>query len=206
MTVKDGVSAITSEVLGDVQKEAEAIILAAEKEAKETLKVAKEQAHQNHHAIMSEATVKAEAESRKIASVTEVEMRNRLLQTKEELVDVAFKKALVKLENFVKTEKYHSYLLKIIDDACERIGQKELVVYVNSKDKGWLTQDMLKRSSKKSHCELKLSSEVGDYIGGCIIQTADGKIIYDITIDNRLQELKPVLRVEVAKMLFDEAV
>ena len=48
MTVKDGVSAIASEVLGDVQKEAEAIILAAENEAKETLRAAKEQADQNY--------------------------------------------------------------------------------------------------------------------------------------------------------------
>ncbi len=42
MTVKDGVSAITNEVLGDAQKEAEAIILAAENEAKEDIKGSKE--------------------------------------------------------------------------------------------------------------------------------------------------------------------
>ena len=48
MTVKDGISAIAKEVLGDVQKEAEAIILAAENEAKATLKAAKEQADQNY--------------------------------------------------------------------------------------------------------------------------------------------------------------
>ena len=61
---------------------------------------------------------------------------------------------------------------------------------------------MLNRLSKKLHCELKLSDETGDFIGGCKIQTADGKITYDSTIDNRLQELKPTLRVEVAKILF----
>ena len=80
---------------------------------------------------MSEVTAKAEAENRKIASVTEVDMRNRLLQTKEELVDVAFEKAFAKLKDFAKTEEYHGYLLKIIKDACERIGQKNLVVQVN---------------------------------------------------------------------------
>ena len=56
---------------------------------------------------MNQATAKAEAEKRKIASVTEVEMRNRLLQTKEDLVDTAFDKAVLKLKNFVKTEEYH---------------------------------------------------------------------------------------------------
>jgi V/A-type H+-transporting ATPase subunit E len=206
MSVKNGISAIAKDVVGDVQKEAEAIILAAENEAKASLKLAKEQADQNYRATIVQAKEKAEAEKRKIASVTEVEMRNLLLQTKEDLVDVAFKKALVELKNFVETEDYQSYLLKIIQDAAQRIGQKDLVIQVNAKDKEWLTPETLKRLSKKLHCELRLSEKTEDYLGGCIIQTEDGKIINDVTLDNRLQELKPVLRVELSKILFGEAV
>jgi len=204
--VKGGVSAIASEVLGDVQKEAEAVMLSAENDAKETLKAAKKRADQNYRDIISQSTAKAEAESRKIASVTEVEIRNRLLQTKEDLVDSAFEKAIIKLKNFVKTNEYHNYLLKLVVDASEKIGQKDLVVQVNAKDEGWFTQDTLNSLSKKLHRELTLSDKTGDYIGGCIIQTEDGKIIYDVTLDIRLQELKSVLRVEVAKMLFGEGI
>ena len=205
MTVKDGISAIANDVIGDVQKEAEALILAAENEAKATLKAAKEHADQNYRAILNGAKVNAEAEKRKIASITEVEMRNLLLQTKEDLVDVAFEKSLVKLRDFAESEEYHSYLLKIIETAAERIGQKNLTIQVNAKDQGWLTPEVLKRLSKKLHCELKVSDKAEDYIGGCIIQTEDGKIINDVTLDNRLQELKPTLRVELAKILFGEA-
>jgi V/A-type H+-transporting ATPase subunit E len=206
MSVKNGISAIAKDVVGDVQKEAEAIILAAERESKATLKAAKEQADQNFKTIITKAKSKTEAEKRKIASITEVEMRNRLLQTKEDLVDVAFEKALFELKNFVETEDYHDYLLKTIQNAAKRIGQKDLVVQVNAKDKDWLTVDVLKRLSKKLHCELRLSDKTEDYLGGCIIQTEDGKIIYDVTIDNRLQELKPVLRVELSKTLFGDVV
>ncbi len=202
MSIKDGLSAIANEVLGDVEKEAEAIIISAENQAKETLKVGKEQAVQNYQTLMNQATAKAEGERRKIASVTEVEMRNRLLQTKEGLVNTAFDKALVKLKDFVTTEEYHGYLLKLIEEVCGRIGQKNLVIQVNAKDKGWLTQDMLNRLSKKLHCTIKLSEQTEDFIGGCKIETLDGKITYDSTIDNRLEELKPTLRVEVAKILF----
>jgi V/A-type H+-transporting ATPase subunit E len=205
MTVKNGISAIADDVVGDVQKEAEAVILAAENDAKATLKAAKEEADKIYNSIVSQGNANAEAEKRKIASVTEVEMRNRLLQTKEDLVDAAFEKAQAKLKDFAETEDYHDYLIKLIEEAAERIGQKELVIQVNAKDNGWLTQDVLKRLSKKLHCELKLSDKTEDYLGGCIIQTADGKIIYDVTLDNRLQELKPVLRVELAKLLFGEA-
>src|SRR5664280_3700094 len=169
MSIKNGISAIAKDVVGDVQKEAEAIILAAENEAKATLKAAKEQVDQNYRATITQAKAKAEAEKRKIASVTEVEMRNRLLQIKEDLVDVAFEKALVELKNFVQTEDYHDYLLKNIQNAAQRMGQKDLVVQVNAKDKGWLTADTLKRLSKKLHCELRLSDKTEDYLGGCII-------------------------------------
>jgi V/A-type H+/Na+-transporting ATPase subunit E len=150
--------------------------------------------------------VTAEAEKRKIASVTEVEMRNRLLQTKEDLVDIAFEKASVEIKNFVKTAKYHDYLVRLIQSAAEKMGKKDLVVQVNAKDKDWLTQDLIKRLSKKCHCELRLADTTEDYLGGCVIQTEDNKIIYDVTLDNRLQEHKPVLRVELAKILFGEAI
>jgi V/A-type H+-transporting ATPase subunit E len=206
MSDKNGISAIAKEVVGDVQKEAEATILAAESEAKSILKAAKEQADQNYVAIITQAKSKTEAEKRKIASVTEVEMRNRLLRTKEDLVDAVFEKALVGLRNFVETDDYHDYLLKIIQNAAERIGKKDLAIQVNAKDKEWLTSDVLKRLSKKLHCELRLIEKTSDYIGGCIIQTEDGKIIFDVTLDNRLEELKPVLRVEIAKTLFGESV
>ncbi len=204
MSVKSGVAAIANEVIGDVQKEAEAIILAAENEAKETLRVAKEQADQTYHTILGEANQKTEAEKRKIASITEVELRNRLLQTKEDLVDEAFEKALVKLRGFVDTDEYHPYLLKLIEQISKQIDQKVLVVEVNAKDKTWLTEDMLKKVAKKLKAELNFSEQTPNYIGGCKVQTQDGKIVYDGTLDNRLQELKPELRAQIAKSLFGE--
>jgi vacuolar-type H+-ATPase subunit E/Vma4 len=202
MSHRNGLSAIANEVLSDVQKEAEAIILAAENEAKETLKAAKEQADKSYITIIDLAAEKAEAEKRRIASVTDVEMRNRLFRAKEDLVGLAFEKAVSKLRDFAKTERYHDYLLKLVEEGARKIGEKDLVVHVNAADKTWLTQDSLNRLSKKLDCELKLSHQTVNCMGGCKIQTVDGRISYDGTLDNRMEELKPVLRVEVAKILF----
>jgi V/A-type H+-transporting ATPase subunit E len=205
MDVKDGLVAIAGEVLGDVQKEAEAIIIAAEEEAKKALLTAKEQAEQHYLTHVNQAKVKAEAERRRIASLTEVEIRNQLLQTKEELVDAAFERALGELKDFVESERYHDYLLKLIEEAAKRIGSKNLVVEVNAKDNTWLTEGNVNRLTKKLRHELKLSDQTPGFMGGCRIQTEDGKVTYDSTIGNRLQELKPTLRTEIAKILFEEA-
>jgi vacuolar-type H+-ATPase subunit E/Vma4 len=199
---KSGVAAIAGEVIGDVQKEAEAIISAAENQAKETLRAAKEQADQTFRRIVAESKEKAEAEKHKIASVTEVDLRNRLLQTKEELVDQAFEKVIVKLKDFVNTEEYHTYLLKQIEAIAAKMQQKNLIVEVNSKDKKWLKLDMLNQAEKTLNVKFKISSQTEDYIGGAKLSSEDGKIIYDGTLDNRLEELKPELRTEIAKQLF----
>jgi V/A-type H+-transporting ATPase subunit E len=204
MSSKDGLSAIANEVIGDVQKEAEAVIAKAQTEAKETLRQAKQQANQTYREIVNHAHLRAETEQRKIASVTEVDMRNLLLQTKEDMVDVAFAKALDRLREFAQTPKYNDYLLKLIATVAEKIGQKDLLVSVNAKDAALLTASELKRLSKQLNVELVLSKDRLDCVGGCIIQTADGKIIYDNTIDTKLEALKPTLRVEAAKILFKQ--
>jgi V/A-type H+/Na+-transporting ATPase subunit E len=204
MSIKNGISAISDEVVGDAQKMAEATISDAEKEAKETLQTAKREADEKYRAFVDRAKVQAESEGRKIASVTEVEMRNCLLASKEELVVATFEQAFAKLRNFAETEEYQTYLVKNIEEVALKIGQKDLIIEVNDADASWLTQEILKPLSDKLHAKLKLTKSNQPFIGGCIIQTGDGKIIYNSTLDTRLDELKPMLRVEVAKILFGE--
>jgi vacuolar-type H+-ATPase subunit E/Vma4 len=105
----------------------------------------------------------------------------------------------------VTTEEYRRYLLKLIKEVAKGLGQKSLAIQFNTKDKSWLTQEELDRLSKKLNCELKILEETEDFIGGFKTQSIDGKITYDSTIDNKLNELKPELRVELAKMMFKES-
>ncbi|MDR0372518.1 MAG: V-type ATP synthase subunit E [Nitrososphaerota archaeon] len=202
MGIKTGISAIASEVIGDIQKEAEIALLDAQNQAKETLRIANEKAKETYNTIIADAKKQAEAEKRKSASIAEMEMRNRLLQTKEALVDETFDHVVEKLENFTKTKEYHNYLLGLIEAVAEKLAQSSLLVYVTAKDKSWLTKDLLSSISKKLHTELHLAQETLDIIGGCRIQTEGNKIIYDATIDSRLQELKPILRSQIAIQLF----
>jgi len=202
LDVKSSVSAIATEVIGTAEKEAEAVILEAEHEAREVLFAATEKADQVRQEIFQHVNAKIVSETRKIASVTEVDMRNSLLQAKDDSVDDAFEKAVVKLKNFVVSEKYSDYLLKIIENASKKLGQKSLILQVNDRDYKWLTQHALATLSVKLQLDLRLSEKIEAYIGGCKIHTVDGKIVLDATLDSKLQELKPFLRVEVAKKMF----
>jgi V/A-type H+/Na+-transporting ATPase subunit E len=122
--IKEGLEGIASEVIADVQKEAEIIILQAEKDSKEILKLAKDDSDKVYATIMAEAMAKASSEKRKINSKAEVEARNRLLQAKESLLNSTFEKAQIKLNKIVDSDAYHELLIGLIEEAAKKIGLK----------------------------------------------------------------------------------
>ena len=75
---------------------------------------------------------------------------------------------------------------------------------MNSKDKEWLMKEGLERLCKEFDVKLKLADKTINCLGGCIVETSDGKISYDNTFEKRLERLKHILRIKVAIILFGE--
>lgn len=203
-SVKKGLVALASEILEDVKKESEIIIRDAEKKAEDILGEAKTEAKRRRVRLLAEAKEKGEIEKTKKKSLTVIEIRNRRLQVKQEHINAVFDKALVRLKQFVESESYHSYLLTFIEEAVKKIESDRLVVYVNSKDGEWLANGKLDELSEKLGVKLTLANETENCLGGCIVKTPDGKLAQDNTFEKRLEALKPILRSEVAKILFEE--
>ncbi len=203
-SIKEGLSAIANEILSDVQKEATGFITNAEVRAKETLKIAKEDADQTYKTIIDDALSKALTEKRSAQSLTEVEIRNRVLQTKETLVDEAFNKATSMLREFVGLEGYHEQLMDFVEEGAKKLGGEKLIVGVNSADHDWFSYEALSALSRKLNISLELASEPEPCMGGCKVRTPDGKLLYDNTFENRIQQQKAELRPKVAKILFEQ--
>ena len=203
--VKKGLVAIASEILEDVQNESEKIIREAETKAKEILKQAKTEAEKRHADSVAEAKQKSEQEYKKTKSLTAIEIRNIHLQAKEEQLNSVFDEAVARLKKFVDSKNYSNYLLSFVEEAAKNIESDKLVIYVNSKDQNLFKTSQLEDLSKKLDKKLTLSKETIECMGGCIVKTPDGKLSHDNTFENRLQVLKPNIRVKLEKMLFQEA-
>ena len=204
-SVKNGLVAIANEILEDAKNESEKIIRDAEAKAKEILKDAKTEAEKRRNSRLVEAKQKSEQEYRKTESLTAIEIRNISLRAKEEQLNSIFDEAVGRLKKFVDSKHYSDCLLAFVAEAAKNIESDKLVVYVNSKDKKLLKKDTLEDLSKKLEKELTLSEEHLDCMGGCIVKTPDGTLSNDNTFENRLQVLKPNIRIELEKMLFHEA-
>jgi V/A-type H+-transporting ATPase subunit E len=201
--VKEGLVAIANEVLEDLKKESEVLIRESERDAKEKLEKAKTEAKSVYNKVVESANEKIIADQRRAKATTEVEVRNSLLQVKESLVDDVFEGAKEELRKFVLTAEYYPRLLGLIQEGVGKISAKSVVIFVNLKDKAWLVDGNLERLSKKMRVGLALSDDVKEYIGGCRVQSVDGKMGFDNTLDARLELAKESVRGEVAKILFE---
>jgi V/A-type H+/Na+-transporting ATPase subunit E len=200
--IKEGFKGIANEVLADVQKEAEVLVHKAKEESKETLRIAKDESDNIYAIVMAEVVAKASFEMKKIDTKADVDVRNQILVAKDALMQSTFEKAQSRLNQVVNEDKYKKFLLKLIEESAKKIGSEKLIVIINSRDKLWLTQKNIDIISKRLRVDLALADETTSSMGGCKIQTIDGNIIYDNTFENRLEQLKPALRPELAKILF----
>jgi V/A-type H+-transporting ATPase subunit E len=202
--IKEGFKGIANEVLADVQKEAEVLVHKAKEESKETLRIAKDESDNIYAIVMAEVVAKASFEMKKIDTKADVDVRNQILVAKDALMQSTFEKAQSRLNQVVNEDKYKKFLLKLIEESAKKIGSEKLIVIINSRDKLWLTQKNIDIISKRLRVDLALADETTSSMGGCKIQTIDGNIIYDNTFENRLEQLKPALRPELAKILFQK--
>ena len=78
------------------------------------------------------------------------------------------------------------------DESTKVLGTSEVIVFTNSKDKDTV------QSTLSSFPGSELSSETIDCLGGVKIQSKDGSMKFDNTIDARIERLKPLIRKEIA--------
>lgn len=161
----------------------------AESEKNKILENGKKQSDMRYQQIISEAKMNA---------------RRAELGAKEEVIEAAFDKATDDLKDIASSgsEEYDDSLTKIIKEAVDEIGGKDLIIQLNEADTNKF-KSQLDSSSTFQIDDIKFQlGEPIDTIGGAIVKTKNGDIEVNNTIESRLDRFKSVLRSEVADVLF----
>lgn len=168
----------------------------AEVEARAILKQAEADAKKIGESLVGEAKRKAESERTKILNAARLYVKKELIKAKGELLKGAVKEAEKGLAQFrEKSNKYREVLRKLTEEALEGIEGK-VIVYVAKKD-----EPLMKKSLREMQVEAEVRPHLNS-LGGVRVETADGSITVLNTLDNRLNQVSQVYRVEVVKLLF----
>ena len=142
--------------------------------------------------IISDGKKEADKIEKQIVGGSDIEARNKQLLALEAAVDKVFTTALEQITNSDRNSDYANLINTLLQESTKILGTTDVKVFTNAKDKD------IVQSSLSNFSGSELSSETIDCIGGVKIESKDGAMKFDNTIDAKIERLKPLIRKEIA--------
>ena len=202
--MSSGTDKIVSSIMSEAQGKADVIIQDANAEASAITQKAEKTADAEKTKILENGKKQSDMRYQQIISEAKMNARRAELGAKEEVIEAAFEKATAELKEKAASgdEEYDDALTKMIKEAADELGSKDLIIQLNEAD----TNKFKEQLSDVSTFQIEdISFEIGepiDTIGGAILKTSNGDIEVNNTIEARLDRFKSLLRSEVAEILF----
>ena len=179
-------------ILEKTEKEILLDLQNADSTSKQTLDDALPKLEQEYDQIISNGKKEADKIEKQITGSSDLEVRNKQLTTIEESIDKVFTKALEEISNVDRSGDYSNLIKSFLDESTRILGTTEVIVFTNAKDK-----DVV-QSNISQYPGAELSSEAIDCLGGVKVQSKDGTMTFDNTIDAKIERLKPLIRKDIA--------
>ncbi|NLZ49678.1 MAG: V-type ATP synthase subunit E [Clostridiales bacterium] len=195
------INVIINKIIKDAENERDAILKEAKDEEASIVSKSVAKAESEKAAMIEKAKKDAAIKKERIISSATIEVRNKKLAAKQQVISKVFNQALEKMkalpkEQYVNFVKNSLVALDLKGDEKIRISKKDADII----DQALLDEVNKILSSEGKKANLKLSSEHGDFAGGFIVEK--GKIDLNYTFEALLDLAKDNLEHEVANILF----
>ena len=204
--VSKGTQLMVEEILQEAKEQAASVVSAAKKEATTILHAARFTAKEEEEREVKEAQARGKRVYEEVLMDGKTKSRKEALQKREETINEIFKEVEKKLQKHASSKKYQGDLIRLAIDSCKKLGSNKIVIYANERD-----LRVLKRAQKKITRALSTKGATTNVsfgkpiqaIGGVKVATADRKVEIDDTFEGRMRRDFDILRVKVARLLFE---
>ncbi len=202
--MSSGTDKIVSSIMSEAQGKADVIIQDANAEVSKITAKAEKTAEAEKAKISDNGKKQSEMRYQQIISEAKMNARRAELGAKEEVIEAAFDKATeaIKAKASSGDEEYDDSLSKMIKEAADEIGTKDLILQLNEADTKKFKDQLSGVSTFQIEDITFTLGEPIEAIGGAILKTSNGDIEVNNTIEARLDRFKSILRSEVANILF----
>ena len=202
--MSSGTDKIVSSIMSEAQEKADTIMQEANAEIATINANAEKTAESEKNKILDNGKKQSDMRYQQIISEAKMNARRAELGAKEEVIEAAFDKATDELKNIASSgsDEYDDSLSKMIKEAVDELGSKDLIIHLNEADTNKFKSQLDSSSTFQiDDINFQLGEPI-DTIGGAIVKTKSGDIEVNNTIESRLERFKSVLRSEVANVLF----
>lgn len=202
-SIEENIETLSRAILEVANADAEQILSDARAKAESTRQRAHEQAAAERKEILDRAFQEAQRIRSQSVATAQLKARTLQLEHREKLLDSVFSKARKDLVNIEKWSDYEAISRHLLKEAIQQLGASSVRVHADPFTQKTLTGKPLEDISR----ELRVSIEFGDALKkgtGVVVETTDGHLQFENTLENRLSRLQNVLRSPVYHILIGE--
>lgn len=202
--VEDDVEALSRAILAEARAEIDEIKNGADSAAQATLQRAQAEADRERKTILDQAEGEAARWRSQATAAAQLKARSTELQERETLLQKVFTEALRRVPAAPKRPDYAEVVLRLLREGLTQLRVDEAVIRADAAALKNLTKEVLDGISQDMKVKLSLGKTLESGTG-VLIQTVDGHLHFDNTLETRLARLKDSLRPSVYKILMGEA-
>lgn len=206
MPAEKGAKLIVDDIVKEAKKKAAEVIQEAKREAATMLDAARLGAKEEEEHKLKEARARGKQVYEEVMAEGRMKAKKEMLQKKEGLIGDVFKEVEEKLRAHVASKRYKEDIARITLNACRKLGSGDVIVRANRQDLKLLESFKERMARELSGGEKTVKISFGEpiqAIGGVKVGPPDGKVEIDETFEGRMRREFEVLRVKVAKVLFE---
>jgi V/A-type H+-transporting ATPase subunit E len=184
-------------ILDDAKREAERIIADAEAKAENIVNMKKER-------VLKDLAEKERSEM----AIARIEGKRIIYDSRWRVFDKVFEKVLEKIKEYHGSDEYYKkVLVRFILEGVKNIGSGEVILYLNSKDKEYVSKNIGSISKAISkflgrNVKLSVGDDVVRIVGGVIVTDPDGIKIFNNSFESRINRAREELAADVFDILF----
>lgn len=155
------------------------------------LKASRDSLENEYNKIIEDANKQAENLKRQIIGSSSIGARNKQLLIVEDAVNKVFEEVKKKIGSIRNSEQYSSMLNSMLEDAVKVIND-DIIVECNKED-----AKIIKDLASKMQAKITIGKKPIDILGGLKARSKDGSIVYENTLERRIERLKPLIKKDI---------
>lgn len=173
----------TNDVMAEVTEKKQKMLEEMKKRHEETYAQKEDAYLAEAYDIIQEALKKIDLEKSERISQVVMENKRRLLHERTRLVESIFEEAMERIHGFTKQPEYPAYLAGLIEKGIEQVGEGEIEVTIQERDK-----KLLPELEKQFEAAFSLAPQTMAMGGGCKVYNRTRKRLVDLSFAALLEE------------------
>lgn len=205
MNTGDGdVELLSRAILNEAQSEAQGLQTEAQSKAAAVRQTAQAEAERQRNEISEQAQREAARLRGQAIATAQLKARSIELQQREALLRTVFEAAEKALQSVPQRKDYGSIVMDLLREGIAQLNSSTIEIRADKATAQHLTASALQSVGKELNVQLSMGQPLERGLG-LLLQTPDGHLQFDNTLETRLARLRSNLRAAVFEMLTGES-